>query len=71
MADLLKLFRGVSNGGWDPRETNFHLYTLVLAAQTLHAVGYAMGIQRDLAADPATEPAAVVAYFGDGCQQRG
>lgn len=71
LADLLKLFRGVSNGGWDPRETNFHLYTLVLAAQTLHAVGYAMGISRDLAADPTTEPAAVVAYFGDGASSEG
>lgn len=71
VADLLKLFRGISNGGWDPRETNFHLYTLVLAAQTLHAVGYAMGIQRDLAVDPATEAAAVVAYFGDGASSEG
>ncbi len=71
LADLLKLFRGISNGGWDPRETNFHLYTLVLAAQTLHAVGYAMGISRDLAADPTTEPAAVVAYFGDGASSEG
>ncbi len=71
LADLLKLFRGVSNGGWDPRETNFHLYTLVLAAQTLHAVGYAMGIARDLAADSTTEPAAVIAYFGDGSSSEG
>ncbi|AIY02456.1 pyruvate dehydrogenase E1 component, alpha subunit [Arthrobacter sp. PAMC 25486] len=71
LADLLKLFRGISNGGWDPRETNFHLYTLVLAAQVPHAVGYAMGISRDLAADPTTEPAAVVAYFGDGSSSEG
>ncbi|MGO4384025.1 pyruvate dehydrogenase (acetyl-transferring) E1 component subunit alpha [Specibacter sp. RAF43] len=71
LADVLKLFRGITNGGWDPRETNFHLYTLVLAAQTLHAVGYAMGIQRDLAADSETEPAAVVAYFGDGSSSEG
>lgn len=71
LADLLKLFRGISNGGWDPRETNFHLYTLVLAAQTLHAVGYAMGIARDRAADPAVEAAAVVAYFGDGASSEG
>ncbi|WP_211877394.1 thiamine pyrophosphate-dependent dehydrogenase E1 component subunit alpha [Pseudarthrobacter albicanus] len=47
LAELLRQFRGVSNGGWNPKETNFHLYTLVLAAQTPHAVGYAMGIQRD------------------------
>lgn len=71
LADLLRLFRGVTNGGWDPREHNFHLYTLVLAAQVPHAVGYAMGIQRDLLADPTTEPAAVVAYFGDGSSSEG
>jgi 2-oxoisovalerate dehydrogenase E1 component alpha subunit len=44
---LLELFRGVSHGGWDPREHNFHLYTIVIGSQTLHATGYAMGIQRD------------------------
>lgn len=71
---LLKLFRGVSHGGWDPREHGFHLYTLVLAAQTLHAVGYAMGIQRDQAkaadSEP-SDPAAVIAYFGDGASSEG
>ncbi|MFJ6536004.1 pyruvate dehydrogenase (acetyl-transferring) E1 component subunit alpha [Paenarthrobacter sp. NPDC091711] len=75
LAELLKQFRGVSNGGWDPRENNFHLYTLVLAAQTLHAVGYAMGIQRDqklAAATDSTDPkAAVIAYFGDGASSEG
>lgn len=77
LAELLRQFRGVSNGGWNPKDTNFHLYTLVLAAQTLHAVGYAMGIQRDqkaaAASDPvATEPAAaVMAYFGDGASSEG
>lgn len=81
LAELLRQFRGVSNGGWNPKDTNFHLYTLVLAAQTLHAVGYAMGIQRDqkLAAataagtgNPAAEPAAaVIAYFGDGASSEG
>ena len=75
LAELLKQFRGVSNGGWDPRENNFHLYTLVLAAQTLHAVGYAMGIQRDQKAAAATESsdpkAAVIAYFGDGASSEG
>ncbi|MDQ0871248.1 2-oxoisovalerate dehydrogenase E1 component alpha subunit [Arthrobacter sp. V1I9] len=81
LAELLRQFRGVSNGGWNPKDTNFHLYTLVLAAQTLHAVGYAMGIQRDqkLAAAnsaasgaPTSEPdAAVIAYFGDGASSEG
>ena len=56
LAEVLRQFSGVSNGGWNPKDTNFHLYTLVLAAQTPHAVGYAMGIQRDqkLAAAAAT-----------------
>ncbi|MCZ2401663.1 pyruvate dehydrogenase (acetyl-transferring) E1 component subunit alpha [Paenarthrobacter sp. Z7-10] len=71
LAQLLRLFRGISHGGWNPKDTNFHLYTLVLAVQTLHAVGYAMGIQRDLASDPDAVPAAVMAYFGDGASSEG
>lgn len=76
LAELLRQFRGVSNGGWNPKDTNFHLYTLVLAAQTLHAVGYAMGIQRDrkLAAangQQGSPDAAVIAYFGDGASSEG
>ena len=71
LPDILKLFRGITNGGWDPRKHNFQLYTLVLAAQTLHAVGYAMGIQRDRTADPAVPAAASVAYFGDGASSEG
>src|SRR6476660_5905062 len=77
LAELLRQFRGVSNGGWNPKDTNFHLYTLVLAAQTPHAVGYAMGIQRDqklaaAAAAAGKEPdAAVIAYFGDGASSEG
>jgi pyruvate dehydrogenase E1 component alpha subunit len=44
---LLGLFRGVDQGLWDPDEYNFGLYTIVIGAQTLHATGYAMGMQRD------------------------
>ncbi len=70
---LLGLFRGVDHGDWDPRENNFHLYTIVIGAQTLHATGYAMGLQRDGAVgtgDPDRD-AAVVAYFGDGATSQG
>jgi 2-oxoisovalerate dehydrogenase E1 component alpha subunit len=63
---LLELFRGVSNGAWDPEEHKFHLYTIVIGDQTLHATGYAMGIQRDTAEDEA-----VIAYFGDGATSQG
>lgn len=62
---LLGLFRGVNLGGWDPTEKNFHLYTIVIGSQTLHATGYAMGMQRDGSEN------AVVAYFGDGASSQG
>ena len=71
--NLLGLFRGVNHGGWDPAEKNFHLYTIVIGAQTLHATGYAMGIQRDGdvgTGDPSRD-AAVIAYFGDGATAQG
>ncbi|MBC7551796.1 MAG: thiamine pyrophosphate-dependent dehydrogenase E1 component subunit alpha [Cellulomonas sp.] len=72
--DILRLFRGVDHGGgWDPTEHGFHLYTLVIAAHTLHATGYAMGVQRDGlvgTGDPARDTA-VVTYFGDGATSQG
>ena len=63
--NLLGLFRGVNHGGWDPNEKNFHLYTIVIGAQTLHATGYAMGMQKD------GGDGAVIAYFGDGATSQG
>jgi pyruvate dehydrogenase E1 component alpha subunit len=66
---LLELFRGVSHGGWDPKAHNFHLYTIVIGVQALHATGYAMGIQRDGAVGEDGE--AAIAYFGDGATSQG
>ncbi len=66
---LLELFRGVSHGGWDPREHRLGLYTIVIGSQTLHATGYAMGIQRDGALGEDGE--AVIVYFGDGATSQG
>lgn len=63
--NLLGMFRGVNNGGWDPNGNNFHLYTIVIGSQTLHATGYAMGITKDGA------DSAVIAYFGDGASSQG
>jgi pyruvate dehydrogenase E1 component alpha subunit len=67
---MLGLFRGVDQGSWDPRESGFHLYTIVIGAQTLHATGYAMGIQKDgkVGGD---DGEAVIAYFGDGATSQG
>ncbi|MFD0774742.1 pyruvate dehydrogenase (acetyl-transferring) E1 component subunit alpha [Streptomonospora algeriensis] len=67
--ELLGLFRGVTNGGWDPAKYGLHLYTIVIGSQTLHATGYAMGVQRDGAAGE--DGSAVIAYFGDGATSQG
>jgi len=68
---LLELYRGVSHGGWDPKEHKFHLYTIVIGSQTLHATGYAMGIQRDGALGGEGGGEAVIVYFGDGATSQG
>ncbi|WP_448062593.1 pyruvate dehydrogenase (acetyl-transferring) E1 component subunit alpha [Cellulomonas hominis] len=71
--DVLRQFRGIDHGGWDTTEHNFHLYTLVIGSHTLHATGYAMGVQRDGAVgtgDPERDTA-VVTYFGDGATAQG
>jgi pyruvate dehydrogenase E1 component alpha subunit len=63
--DWFRLFRAVSNGGWDPQKYRHSVPTVVLGNQALNAVGYAMGIQRDGAEE------AVVAFFGDGASSQG
>jgi pyruvate dehydrogenase E1 component alpha subunit len=62
---LLGLFRGVNQGGWNPHDHGFQLYTIVIGSQTLHATGYAMGLQRD------GSDGAVMAFFGDGASSQG
>jgi 2-oxoisovalerate dehydrogenase E1 component alpha subunit len=62
---LLGLFRGTSQGGWDPQTNGFGLYTIVIGSQTLHATGYAMGLQRD------GGDGAAMAFFGDGASSQG
>ncbi|HVK26761.1 MAG TPA: pyruvate dehydrogenase (acetyl-transferring) E1 component subunit alpha [Nocardioides sp.] len=70
---ILGLFRGTDQGGWDPKDHNFGLYSIVVGAHSLHATGYAMGVQRDGAVgtgDPERDTA-VVACFGDGATSQG
>jgi pyruvate dehydrogenase E1 component alpha subunit len=62
---VISLYRGVDYGAWDPKETGFNLYTVVIGAQCLHATGYAMGVQRDGA------ETAVLAFLGDGATSQG
>lgn len=67
---LLRQFRAAAHSGWDPADHAFNVYTVVLGAQTLHAAGWAMGLQRDQAGGRA-EDELVVACFGDGASSQG
>ncbi|MDR2454778.1 MAG: hypothetical protein LBD51_09730 [Bifidobacteriaceae bacterium] len=49
LPDALALFRGADHGGWDTERHRVHLYTLVVGAQVLPAVGYAIGLALDAA----------------------
>ena len=70
---LLALYRGVDQGGWDPTTTRLAPYTIVIGAQALHAVGYALGVLHDGAVGTGdqTRDTAVVAHFGDGATSQG
>ena len=71
---LIEIMRGNSHGGWNPADHgNFHLYSVVIGTQALHATGYAMAIQFDGATNtgsPDTDEAVLV-YFGDGASSQG
>ena len=65
LSQILRVWRGNASSGWDPFAINMATPQIIIGAQTLHAVGYAMGIQFDGA------DAAAVAYFGDGATSEG
>jgi 2-oxoisovalerate dehydrogenase E1 component alpha subunit len=62
---LLSQWRGTTHAGWKTDDFRFHFYSLVLGVQTLHATGYAMGVQLDEADD------VVLVYLGDGATSQG
>ncbi len=71
--EMLTTFRGTAMVPWNSASNGLHLYSFVIGTQTLHSVGYAMGMQRDGLvgnADPAANGAAIV-YFGDGATSQG
>lgn len=72
---LMATFRAARHTGWDPNTYNFNTYSIVLASQTLHAAGWAMGIAQDLRTgtmphDKAADEV-VLACFGDGASSQG
>jgi 2-oxoisovalerate dehydrogenase E1 component alpha subunit len=76
LINIIRVLRGVTHGGWNPSDPafgNFHIYTLVIGSQTLHATGYAMGVKFDGATatgNPDTDQAVMV-YLGDGATSQG
>ncbi len=64
-ADFVLAWRGESHSTYDPYAINTATPQIIIGAQALHAVGYAMGIQRD-----GTDQVAG-AYFGDGATSQG
>jgi 2-oxoisovalerate dehydrogenase E1 component subunit alpha len=65
LTDILRVWRGNASAGWDPYTVNMATPQIIIGAQTLHATGYAMGIQNDGADSVA------IAYFGDGATSEG
>lgn len=63
--DFVRMWRGEEGAAFDPSELRVAPLQIIIGAQTLHAVGYAMGIQHDGADEVA------VTYFGDGATSQG
>jgi 2-oxoisovalerate dehydrogenase E1 component alpha subunit len=64
-ADFVLAWRGEEHSTYNPYDINTATPQIIIGAQALHAVGYAMGIQRD-----GTDQASA-AYFGDGATSQG
>ncbi|WP_425563226.1 pyruvate dehydrogenase (acetyl-transferring) E1 component subunit alpha [Microbacterium jejuense] len=64
-SDFVLAWRGEEHSTYDPYELNTATQQIIIGAQSLHAVGYAMGVQRD-----GTDQVSV-AYFGDGASSQG
>ena len=65
MSDVLGVWRGTSNTGWDPYEVNMATPQIIIGAQTLHATGYAMGLVLD------GKESVSIGYLGDGATSQG
>jgi 2-oxoisovalerate dehydrogenase E1 component alpha subunit len=64
-AEMLRLFRGLSHGPWDPRQYHFAPLVIPVASQVPHAVGLAMGSRIKHTDD------VVLSTFGDGATSKG
>jgi len=65
LPQIVEVWRGTAQAGWNPYDVNMATPQIVIGAQTLHAVGYAVGCRHD-GVDTAT-----ITYFGDGATTQG
>jgi pyruvate dehydrogenase E1 component alpha subunit len=65
LIEMYRLYRGQRLSGWDPARYNFAPYSIPIATQTLHAVGWAIGAKWDGSDQVA------MTYFGDGATSEG
>ncbi|WP_136055004.1 pyruvate dehydrogenase (acetyl-transferring) E1 component subunit alpha [Microbacterium sp. K24] len=63
--DYVRMWRGEEGAGHDPEAHRVAPLQIIIGAQTLHAVGYALGIRHEGADEVA------VTYFGDGATSQG
>ena len=63
--DYVRMWRGEEGAGHDSTALRVAPLQIIIGAQTLHAVGYALGIRHDGADEVA------VTYFGDGATSQG
>jgi len=68
--EFVRMWRAEENSSYDPRDLRMAPPQIIIGAQTLHAVGYAMGIQHDALTGRAADEIAVT-YFGDGASSQG
>ncbi|MCR2800742.1 pyruvate dehydrogenase (acetyl-transferring) E1 component subunit alpha [Microbacterium sp. zg-Y818] len=69
--ELIQVWRGEEQSMGDPFIRRTAGPQIIIGAQTLHAVGYAMGIQRAEALGEAPSDDVAVTYFGDGASSQG
>ena len=63
--DYVRMWRGEEGAAYDPSTLGVAPLQIIIGAQTLHAVGYALGVLHDGADEVA------VTYFGDGATSQG
>lgn len=62
---IARVWRGAAASAWDPYEFKMATSQVIIGAQSLHATGYALGLQNDGA------ESAAITYFGDGAMSEG